>query len=591
MTFTCVGIDFGTSTCCVSYTDLQGTVQVIKDDILGTFTIPSVVSTDGLAGSEAQIYGKNLVSNFKRLIGKNADDPELKSVTNYGLINRDNSMYIVVGDTEVVLEEVLVRMLNKLCALVQQAVQGDWKCVITVPAYFNEEQRNILWSAIKISGIPCIKLLNEPSSACIAYLEDKRYADSFNVMVFDFGAGTLDLSIIQVERNDNGEILCEVCGVYGDNTFGGIDVTNMVAKEYGISLEQAEEYKKTCCDDEFNIKLEQHFGHRIRRCIDEVIAISKTSIDEVVLVGGSSKLKWIRQLFIDHLLVNPILKGNDFEEKAVSMGAALHCHHIARNNKIILLDRLALSLGVNAMNLFCVIIPRNTLIPGSRTRMFTTEEDNQTSVTVDVYQGESKFLENNVKIASFVLSDIPPARKGEPVIYVTIRVDVNGIIEVKAREKRGNKEHELTIKRDNLSEEVVQSIVSKVNKEKEFIYNKVHTVMYRLYMLVEKISFNVLDNCVLDYDDSTKQAVFDDLIIPVISVVSMLKHYQNEYQLPLSMWDKILDLEDEPPILELRQIIDRMERYIKLINDKHFMYLNTTSMLDAYTKQDKGDEL
>lgn len=584
--FTCVGIDFGTSTCCISYVDEAGGVVVIKDELFDTFTIPSLVSLDGLAGSEAKVYGRNVVSNFKRLIGKKANDPELSNVTKHQLIDKNGSMYIVVDGKEYILEEILMRMFNKLKLVIENHVRREWKCVVTIPAYFNEEQRSATWTAIKMSSIPCIKLLNEPSSACIAYLNDQD-VDMFNVLVFDFGAGTLDLSVIQVENNE-GEVICEVCGVYGDNTLGGIDITNAVAKEFSLSMEEAEEYKK---HNDIGLIMERNFGERIRTCIDQAIEISKVKVDQVVLVGGSSKLPWIKNLIMDHLLINPIIKPDNFEEKAVSMGAALHCHHITHTNKIILLDRLPLSLGVNAMGLFSVIVPRNTLIPGSRTRMFTTEEDDQTSVTIDIYQGESKFLENNVKIGSFVLSGIPPCRKGEPVIYVTIKVDVNGIIDVKAREKRGNSENDLRIKRDNLSDELIESFIKNIDKEREFTYNKVHNVMYKLYMLTEKISFNVLDNCVLDYDDDFKQSTFDNLIAPIITTASLLKHYQQEYRLPLDMWNKILELDEEPEKCELRKVIDAMEKWIKIINEKYIMYLNTPELLTGYTKGDKGDDI
>jgi molecular chaperone DnaK len=495
---------------------------------------------------------------------------------------------IHIGDKKVSLGDVLSGMLRKLSYIINDHLETtDWQCIITVPAYFNEEQRNILWTSIRLSNIRCIKLLNEPSSACIAYLQNKTY-EAVKILVVDFGAGTLDLSVIDVEKNE-GEVFCEVCATYGNNALGGIDITRVLSEELNVSLQEADDLKKI---NDYKITLDLHFGGAVRECIDKVLEIAKTSVDEVLLIGGSSKLPWLRGLVRGHLDIVPVRSLDNFEERAVSMGAALHCDHIANHRNIILVDRIPLSVGVNANDLMNVIIPRNTAIPTSKTKMYTTEDDNQTSVKIDVYQGESKFLDKNVLIGSFELNDIPELPKGVPVVYVTIKIDVNGIIEVKAREKRGDQQKELRIKRDAIDDETIKEMMSKVDREKEQLYHRVHTSVYKLYSLVEKVNFQVFENCVLDLEDEVRQKVFDDLIEPVIHTVSLLKPYEQEFHLNLRKWNHILELDEEVEKVNVRTIVDRLDKWSKVILDKYSIYvIAEAESIHGYTKDEKGDDL
>lgn len=584
-----VGIDFGTSTCCISYVDGDGSVKIIPNNVNCSFTIPSLVAIrEGcfIAGSEALGYENDVVANFKRLIGHRADEPDLYRFFRFPLCQKDAQLCVVKDGQEYLLEDIIVAMLKKLSFMVDDYFSHqDWQCVITVPAYFNEEQRKILWTAIRICGIRCIKLLNEPSSACLAYLKDKSF-DNLKVLVFDFGAGTLDLSVIDVEKSGE-EVLCEVCGVHGDNNLGGIDVTRVIGEHFGITYEHAEEAKKQE-GIRFNDVLEEHFGGRIRECIDKVLDVAKTGVDEVVLIGGSSKLPWIRQLIRHHINIEPVMSVNNFEEKAVSLGAALHCDHVTNHRSIVLVDRMPLSLGVDAMGLMSVIIPRNSVIPTSRTKMFTTEEEQQEVVTIDVYQGESKFLENNVLIGSFKLEGIPPMSKGEPVIYVTIKVDVNGIVEVNAREKRGNLVQQLKIRRHNIDEEMIKEMHQRVDREHEMLFHKLHTVTYKLYTLVEKVNYQVFDNCVLDLDDTIRERVFRELIQPVIETVSLLRPYEQKYKLNLGKWNAILELDDDVETVDIRVVIDQMEKWIRVIERDYTIYLITDTTLEGYVKEDTG---
>uniref|UniRef100_A0A6C0LYW4 Uncharacterized protein n=1 Tax=viral metagenome TaxID=1070528 RepID=A0A6C0LYW4_9ZZZZ len=587
-----VGIDFGTSTCCLSYVKEEGIVNIIPNNINNYFTIPSILTVYDnmlIAGSEALFYDDTpKITNFKRLIGHRSIEPELQRFFKLPLLDHNHSLYIIVNGVNFSLEDILSTMIRKLSFIISEYLQTtDWQSVITVPAFFTEEQRKILWTSIQIVGIKCLKLLNEPSSACIAYLNNKIF-DNLKVLVIDFGAGTLDLSIIDVEKTGI-EVFCEVCGIYGDNNLGGIDITRIIGDHYKISFEEAEEMKIKGQYD-FDI-LEKSFGNRIRECIDKVIEVSKTDIDEVILIGGSSKLEWLKKLVKNHLNIFPIVMINDFEEKAVSMGAALHCDHIANHRSIVLVDRLPLSIGVNALGLMNIVIPRNTTIPICKTKMYSTTDDNQEFVIIDVYQGESKFLENNTLIGSFTLDEIPLLQKGEPVIYVTIKVDVNGIITVHAREKRGNNEKALHIKRDNLDEDMIQVIKSKVNTELEMLYHKVHTVTYKLYTLMEKVNFQVFDNCVLDLDDTIKEKIFNELLEPVIHTVSLLKSHEKEYRLSLNKWNNILELDTEVKIMDIRYIIDKMEKWIRIINNEYEIYIISDCTLMGYKKEETGDEL
>lgn len=584
-----VGIDFGTSTCCLSYV-CDNEVKIIPNPITDYFTIPSLVSFSGdhcVFGSEVNHNEFPVISNIKRLIGHQGNESQLKSFFHLPLKD-DDTITILYNDSEVPLNDVLSNMFRKLSYIITDYLQTDqWQCVVTVPAYFNEEQRNILWTAIRIADINCMKLLNEPSSACIGYLEGKTFSN-LKVLVIDFGAGTLDLSVIDVE-NTGVEVLCEVCGIYGDNNLGGIDVTRILSEELNVSLTEAEELKKV---NNYDTILEQHFGERVRECINRVLDVAKTTVDEIVFIGGSSKLPWLRRLVRHHLNKEPITSINNFEEKAVSMGAALHCDHVANHRSVVLIDRIPLSLGVNAMGLMNVIIPRNTTIPISKTKMYTTEEDEQASVQIDVYQGESKFLEHNTLIGSFTLDGIPKLAKGEPAIYVTIKVNVNGIVEVRAREKRGGNGQELHIKRDKMDESQILEMQNRVDREKEMKYHRLHTTLYKLYTLMERVNFQVFDNCVLDLEDEVRQKVFDELIEPVIHTVSLLKPYQEEYKLNLSKWNHILELDEESSSnVDIRFIIDKMDKWCKIILDQYAIYvIADQNNVKGFDKQEKGDD-
>lgn len=584
-----VGIDFGTSTCCISYMS-KNKVKIIPNPITGHFTIPSIVSImddQYMFGSEVEFTDVPIIRNIKRLIGHHGQELQLRRFFDLPL-KQGKGITIIYGYKDISLEEVLSNMFRKLSYIISDYLKTDnWQCVITVPAYFNEEQRNSLWMAIRIANIKCLKLLNEPSSACIGYLEGKTFND-LKVLVIDFGAGTLDLSVIDVEST-GGEVLCEVCGIYGDNNLGGIDITRVLSEELQINLMEAEELKKM---NDYEEILERHFGDRVRECIDKVLEIAKTEVDEVVFIGGSSKLPWLRKLVRTHLNKEPIMSINNFEEKAVSMGAALHCDHVANHRNIILVDRIPLSLGVNAMGLMNVIIPSNTTIPISKTKMFTTEEDEQDVVQIDVYQGESKFLENNTLIGSFTLNGIPKLPKGEPVIYVTIKVNVNGIVEVRAKEKRGGNERELHIKRDNLDDNQILEMQNKVDRNKEMLYHKVHTALYKLFSLVERVNFQVFDNCVLDLEDEVRQKVFDELIEPVIHTVSLLQPYQNDFKLNLSRWNHIWELDEVVETTDIRFIIDKMDKWSKVILDQYAIYvIADQNNVKGYAKQEKGEDL
>ena len=308
-----------------------------------------------------------------------------------------------------------------------------------------------------MSSLPCTKLLNEPTSACIAYFDKYDDHNNKNILVFDFGAGTLDLSIVRMEDE-----ICEVLGIFGNNNLGGLDINYALMQELNITFDQAEKQKKKTIK-KYNKIYNKHFKKDIINAIDQVIQISGgVEIDNVILVGGSSKLGWVQELIKNHLNKDVIdIKNSDYDYKdiAVSLGAAIH-QNKNTDKSIILIDRLALSIGVKTVdNTFTPIIPRNSIIPISATKIFTSIDK---QVVIDLYQGESSFIDDNIHIKSFELKNI---NSDNPVIYITIKVNINGIVEVVAKERFNDTETKIEINnlKDIVSDKEIQNILNNID--------------------------------------------------------------------------------------------------------------------------------
>jgi molecular chaperone DnaK (HSP70) len=450
-----IGIDFGTHYCTISlYSTNSGNSQVLE------YNIPSIIhiGDEIFIGEDAVKLNLNNISYFKRLLCLKENE---KHMFNFEFYNQNETIYIKTDKGDLSITQIIGLFFSKLKEKIDKKI-GDstgftYSCILTVPAYFNENQRKIIWDAVQLSSLPCTKLLNEPTSACIAYFDKYEDHNNKNILVFDFGAGTLDLSIVRMEDE-----ICEVLGIFGNNNLGGLDINYALMRELNITFDQAEKEKKKTIK-KYNKIYNKHFKKDIINAIDRVIQISGgVEIDNVILVGGSSKLVWVQELIKNHLNKDIIdIKTSDYDYKdiAVSLGAAIH-QNKNTDKSIILIDRLALSIGVKTVdNIFAPIIPRNSIIPISATKVFTS---NDKQVVIDLYQGESSFINDNIHIKSFELKNI---NSDNPVIYITIKVNINGIVEVIAKERFNDTETKIEINnlKDIVPDKEIQNILNNID--------------------------------------------------------------------------------------------------------------------------------
>jgi molecular chaperone DnaK (HSP70) len=438
-----IGIDFGTHYCTISNSNFE----------ILEYNIPSIIhiGDDILIGSDA--LGKKNISYFKRLLCLKENE---KHIFDYEFYELNNTIYIKTDKGDLSITQIIGLFFNKLKDKIDKKINDKYSCILTVPAYFNENQRKIIWDAIQISKLPCNKLLSEPISACLAYFYNKKIENK-NILVFDFGAGTLDLTIVRLEED-----ICEVLSTFGNNNLGGIDINHTLMKKLNITFEQAEKVKKIT---NYPKLYNEYFKKDIIYAIDEAIKrANNIKIDNIILVGGSSKLIWVKNLLEKYLkkeIIEIIQSNYDYKDISVSLGAALHLNKNL-DNSIILVDRLALSIGVKTIdNTFTPIIPRNSVIPISATKIFTS---NEKQIIIDIYQGESINISENIHIKSFELN----INSENPVIYITIKVNINSIIEVIAKERFNDIETKIEIK--NLKEIVTDECINNILKNIDYYH-------------------------------------------------------------------------------------------------------------------------
>jgi len=519
-----IGIDLGTTNSAVAYM-LAGKPEVIAN-AEGNRTTPSVVAIKkGKDGKEERLVGqvaqrqrvtnpKNTIYGVKRLIGRKWSDKEVQKdhdIMPYEIVKADASVKVKMGDKEYSPEEVSAMILGKLKADAE-AFLGEpvTEAVITVPAYFDDSQRQATKDAGKIAGLEVRRIINEPTAAALAYGLDKK-DKSETIAVFDLGGGTFDVSILEL-----GDGVFEVKSTNGDTHLGGEDFDNRIVnffldefkKEHGIDLkndkaamqrlkDEAEKAKKELSSaNETDVNLPfltadaegpKHFEYKLTRAkLEDLVKdlIEKTAtpiekamkdagvkaseIDEIVLVGGMTRMPAVVEK-VKQLFGKDPLKGVNPDE-VVAVGAAIQGGVLAGDVKdVLLLDVTPLSLGIETMGgVSTKLIERNTTVPTSKSETFSTAADNQPQVEIHVLQGEREMASDNKSLGKFALDGIAPAPRGVPQIEVTFNIDANGILNVTAKDKGTGKEQSITISDSgNLSKEDIEKAAKEAEEHAE----------------------------------------------------------------------------------------------------------------------------
>jgi molecular chaperone DnaK len=492
-----IGIDLGTTNSAMAVMQ-SGKPEIIANSE-GNRTTPSVVAvnknSERLVGQVARrqqvTNSKNTIYEVKRLIGRNFNDKEVQrdiKLMGYEMVKSGNSVKVKMGDKEYSPEEISAMILGKLKSDAESFL-GDkvTEAVITVPAYFDDSQRQATKDAGKIAGLEVKRIINEPTAAALAYGLDKDGKDE-KIAVYDLGGGTFDVSILEL-----GDGVFEVKSTNGDTHLGGADFDRVIInyfadefkKEHGIDItgdkaamqrlrDEAEKAKielSTAQEVDINLPFltadsegPKHFEHKLTRAkLESLVAdlVDKTAdpcekalkdaglkasdIEAVVLVGGMTRMPAVQEK-VKKIFGKEPMKGVNPDE-VVAIGAAIQGGVLQGDVKdVLLLDVTPLSLGIETMGgVMTKLIERNTTIPTSKSEVFSTAADNQPQVEIHVGQGERDMIEGNKSLGRFVLDGIPPAPRGVPQIEVTFNIDANGILHVSAKDKGTGKEQQITI--------------------------------------------------------------------------------------------------------------------------------------------------
>ena len=510
-----IGIDLGTTNSCVSV--MEGDQAKVIENSEGKRTTPSVVAygeevkVGDSAKNQAVTNAENTLYAIKRLIGRKHSDDVVKKDSDmvaYKIIPAENGdAWVEAEGKKLAPQQVSAEILKKMKKTAEDYLGQEVKeAVITVPAYFNDSQRQATKDAGKIAGLDVKRIINEPTAAALAYGLDKGRGDQ-KIAVYDLGGGTFDVSIIEIAEVD-GEHQFEVLSTNGDTFLGGEDfdialieyLADEFKKESGLDLhndsaalqrlkEAAEKAKiELSSNQQSEINLPyitadtsgaKHFVHKLTRAkleslVEELVnktieptkialkdaGLKASDVDEVILVGGQTRMPLVQEKVKDFFGKEARKDVNP--DEAVSVGAAIQGAVLAGDvTDVLLLDVTPLTLGIETMGgVMTPLIDKNTTIPTNKSQVFSTAEDNQTAVTVHVLQGERKQATENKTLGQFNLTDIPAAPRGMPQIEVSFDLDANGILNVSAKDKATGKEQSIEIKASSgLSEEEIEQMV------------------------------------------------------------------------------------------------------------------------------------
>ena len=527
-----IGIDLGTTNSCVALMD--GKNPKVIENVEGSRTTPSMVAfaenDEKLVGQSAKRQAvtnpENTLFAIKRLIGRRIDDPTVKKdieILPYNIVPGENDdAWLSINDKKYSPSQISAMILQKMKETAEKYLGKDVKeAVITVPAYFNDAQRQATKDAGKIAGLEVKRIINEPTAAALAYGLDKKKTGT--VAVYDLGGGTFDISILEI-----GDGVFEVKATNGDTKLGGEDFDNVLIdyfvsefkKEQSIDLKQdklalqrlkeaAEKAKielSTAPQTEVNLPFitadasgPKHLNIKLSRSkfealvgdlIDRSIKPCKQALDDaglnageindVILVGGMTRMPKVIETVKNFFGKEPNRSVNP--DEVVALGAAVQGGVLSGDVKdVLLLDVTPLSLGIETLGgVFTKLIDKNTTIPTNKSQTFSTAEDNQSAVTIRVFQGERSIASDNKLLGQFDLVGIPPAPKGMPQIEVTFDIDANGIVKVSAKDKATGKEHQIQIKASGgLSDEEIEKMVKDAEANAEADKDKLEKIEVR----------------------------------------------------------------------------------------------------------------